>query len=131
MELQTLTPLHQDTVFPIGFFLRSNYTVIFKIIMGHSFGIILKWISYAYMGQISYPYSISSTPIIHLLGAPQILWKKDIDQVKVFWASWWIWGTKVQSMPHHEFNVLADEILFFEAPVGYHSIWKNNNKIVI
>ena len=34
-------------------------------------------------------------------------------------------------MPHHEFNVLADEILFFEAPVGYHIIWKNNNKIVI
>ena len=52
--------------------------------------------------------------------------KKNIGQVKLFRYSRKIWGTKVHSNLLTEGNLPAIEMLFSEAPVGYHRCCKNN-----
>ena len=77
------------------------------------------------MGHRIYQPSIGSMPGIHWMGDSWSLRKKDIDQVKILWASWRIWGTKVHFMVHPNFIIPNTEIFFSEAPVGSHRSWKN------
>ena len=78
------------------------------------------------MDQKSSQPSITSSPSIHWMGALWSMWKKNIDQVKLLWDSWKFWGTEVHSNLLPEFNLPATEMIFSEAPVGYHESWKNN-----
>ena len=78
----------------------SNYNGTHQRKRWHYFGRILKSIRYIYMGQISYPYSITPTPIIYWLLPLCSLWKKDTVQVNLLKYYWVIWCTKNHSIPN-------------------------------
>ena len=56
------------------------------------------------------------------------MWKKNIDQAKLLWDSWNVWGTKFNSMPLPECNIPATEMLFSEAPMVSRNSYKNNKE---